>query len=84
MSMALSNTPRAERNMEAGEDLLLRVRGAFIAQRTTLTQWARKLGHDPANVRKCLLGRWNGPRALTLRSEILNACGLAHQSREAS
>jgi hypothetical protein len=57
-------------------ELLNQVRGAFVAQGITFTEWCRANGVDPRNARLTLLGGWNGPKGLEWRKKILIAAGL--------
>ena len=48
---------------EAGQARYQRVRAAFIAKGSTLTEWCRANGLHIQNVRDAYFGRWKGPGA---------------------
>lgn len=56
--------------------MLLRVRSAFIARRTTLHAWCRANGVDPAGAHRALNGKWAGPKAKALVEKIRVAAGV--------
>lgn len=56
-----------------GEELLAHVKAGFVSQGTTLTRWCMESGLKRQNVRLCLLGGWNGPKARALRERVVSA-----------
>lgn len=56
-----------------GPEILSQVRAGFVLQGTSLQAWCREQGLLRQNVRKCLLGEWNGPKAKQLRKKIIEA-----------
>lgn len=60
-----------------------RIKGEFVAQGTTLTEWCKKNSVSTQNVRSALLGSWNGPKALDLRLRIISASGMTLEELKA-
>lgn len=54
--------PNIQRNNE--------VRAAFVARGTSFHAWCRKIGIDPHNARKAVLGVWSGPKATAILKRI--------------
>jgi len=52
---------------------LAAVRAGFIIQGTTFKAWCRGAGIDPSYAHYVVTGRHNGPKALALRTRILQA-----------
>lgn len=69
------NTKIVENTAE--DHMLLRVRSAFIQQRTTLHAWCNANGIDPAGAHRALTGKWAGPKATALAAKIKNAAGVS-------
>lgn len=61
------------RTSPAQANVLQVVRGAFIMNGTTLTEWCRANGVDPARAWRALQGKASGPASLELRARILVA-----------
>lgn len=61
-----------------GKELYLKVRGGFVMNGSTLTQWCRSNNIQPQNARSCLAGAWDGPKGRELRKKLIIAAGLAH------
>ncbi|MGY8872754.1 MAG: hypothetical protein ACKVJE_20170 [Pseudomonadales bacterium] len=61
-------------------DLYNRVRGGFVIKGLTLSEWCRSQEIKPQNALSCLVGTWNGPKALTLRKRLILAAGLKLES----
>jgi gp16 family phage-associated protein len=64
--------------IEGSDTLLRRVRGEFIRKGTTLAEYCRANGIDPANAHRILRGQRNGPTARKQREAIAKAAG-THQ-----
>jgi len=64
-----------------GPDLYNRVRGGFVAQGTTLSEWCRNRKTSPTNARSALVGAWNGPKGTALREELIEASRITHPSQ---
>ena len=58
-------------------DLYNKVRAGFVAQGSSLSQWCKAKGMNTQNALSCLTGTWDGPKAKTLRAEIIEASGIA-------
>lgn len=58
--------------IEAGRDLLMKVRGAFIYHNSSLSKWCRDNNVEMTHARDCLLGGWNGPKAKALRAKLVS------------
>lgn len=56
---------------DPGSQLNADVRAGFIRIGESLNQWCSKSGNHHGDVRKALLGDWNGPRAQQIRSEVI-------------
>jgi hypothetical protein len=57
-------------------DLYNRVRGGFVTNGLTLSEWCKSQKVNPQNALACLVGTWNGPKALILRKKLIEAAGL--------
>ncbi len=68
---------RMARSSPAQANVLQAVRGAFIMNGTTLTEWCRSNDVDPARAWRALQGKASGPAALKLRARILVASSRA-------
>lgn len=49
-----------------------RVKGGFIAQGLSLTAWCKNNGVKPSNIKQCLIGAWDGPKAKELRARVID------------
>lgn len=58
------------------QELMLKVRIGFIGQGTTFTGWCKHHKINHSNARQALIGSWNGPKAVTLRSRIVRAAAI--------
>lgn len=61
---------------EPGQDLLRKVRAAFVLQGSSLQEWCNKNGTHNSNARNALIGSWNGPAGKAMRARIVKASGL--------
>lgn len=57
-------------------DLHFQVRAGFVSQGTSLKRWCEENGLRPSNVRDALIGRWNGPKGIALRQQVVKAAGI--------
>lgn len=62
-------------HLKGSDTLLLRVRGDFIRQGTTLAEYCRANDIDPANAHRILRGHRDGPTARRQRKSIAQAAG---------
>jgi len=60
--------------------LVNKVRAGFIARGSSLHRYCLDQGLDSSNTTKTLLGKWNSPRAIILRQQIIDAAGLSNES----
>ena len=67
--------------IEAGRDLLMKVRGAFVYHNSSLSKWCRDNNVEMTHARDCLLGGWNGPKAKALRAKLVSASRVAELSQ---
>jgi len=58
------------------ENLYLKVRIAFVSQRSSLHSWCIQNGVGMPNARAALLGKWHGPKADALTKRIKQAAGV--------
>lgn len=66
-----------------GRDLYNRVRAGFITQDTSLQAWCRENDVIRQNAMSCLVGLWNGPKALELRAKLIKAANIPDPSQAA-
>lgn len=59
-----------------GLDLYHQVRGAFVAQGTSLNRWCQEQRIRRENARDSLTGSWNGPKGKALRERLVAESGL--------
>lgn len=52
------------------------IRSAFVARGTSFHAWCLTSGINPNNARKAVIGKWTGPKARQLVSQIMFAAGL--------
>lgn len=64
-----------EIRLQGSDSLLRRVRGEFVSKGTTLAEYCRANGIDPANAHRILRGQRNGPTAQKQREAIARAAG---------
>lgn len=62
------------------KDLMIKVRVGFIGKGTTFTGWCNQHQINPSNARQALIGSWDGPRAVALRTRIVRAAGVEASS----
>lgn len=55
------------------------LKGAFIAQGTSFSEWCRNNNVTPSNARAALIGSWNGPKAQSLRDKVIQDSGVDNQ-----
>ena len=60
-----------ETDKATGQKLYVTVRAGLIARGSSLNQWCEAHGYHHSNVRKALLGEWDGPTAKLLRLQLL-------------
>ena len=56
------------------------VRAGFVAQGMTMGGWCKSVEVNPTNARACLVGAWDGPKALKLRTQLIDASCIANPS----
>lgn len=61
-------------------DLHLRVRAGFVSKGTSLKRWCKEQGITPSNARDALIGRWNGPKGIALRSRLVQEAGVKERA----
>lgn len=61
---------------QSGRSLYLAVRAGFIARGTSLARWCAENQISRQNMRTCLLGAWDGPKAKRLRDQAIKAAGI--------
>ena len=62
------------------KDLIRKVRIGFLSQGTNLSRFCQENNLNQGNVRKALLGDWNGKKGTALRQYIIaNAMGKADE-----
>lgn len=65
-------------SFKSGQELYLAVRTGFVGQGSSLTAWCRENGINPTSARSVLIGTWNGPKGMALRSRIIDGAGISH------
>lgn len=68
------------KELQAGDELLRRVRAALILSGSSLNGYCRENGIDPAHARQALQGKSNGSAARGLRSRIAADAGLVMEA----
>lgn len=53
-----------------------KVKGHFVIQGTTITQWARDNGTQIQNLRSAFYGSWDGPKATALVAKAIKDSGV--------
>ncbi|KYN89501.1 hypothetical protein ATY35_11145 [Vibrio cidicii] len=52
------------------------IKGAFIAQGISFSEWCRKNNVTPSNAKAALIGSWDGPKAKSLRTKLIKESGI--------
>lgn len=52
------------------------IKGAFIAQGISFSEWCRKNKVTPSNAKAALIGSWDGPKARVLRTKLIKESGI--------
>ncbi len=52
------------------------IKGAFIAQGISFSEWCRNNDVTPSNAKSALLGNWDGPKAKKLRTKLIKESGV--------
>lgn len=61
---------------EPSQELLRKVRAAFVLQGSSLQNWCKQNGTHNSNARNALIGSWDGPAGKAMRARIVKASGL--------
>lgn len=57
-------------------DLHNQVKAGFVAQGASLSSWCKNNGVKISNIKQCLTGSWDGPKAKELRAKVIHASGI--------
>ena len=64
-------------DLEPSRSLYNKVRAAFVLNNSSLGAWCTANNVMPQNVTACLVGAWNGPKAIELRNSLIIASSLS-------
>ncbi|MFV8386141.1 hypothetical protein ACNO5E_18765 [Vibrio parahaemolyticus] len=52
------------------------IKGAFVAQGISFSEWCRNNSVTPSNAKAALIGAWDGPKAKLLRTKLIEESGV--------
>ncbi len=61
-----------------GVDLYVQVRQGFVGQNSSLNRWCREKNVTRQHAEAALKGMWNGPKGQKLRTQLIEASGIAN------
>lgn len=54
------------------------IKGAFVAQGISFSEWCRNNNVTPSNAKSALIGAWDGPKARKLRTKLIQESGVGN------
>jgi hypothetical protein len=65
-----------ENAFKPSKQLYNSVRAGFVQQGTSLAAWCKSHDLKLQNVMTCLIGSWDGPKAKSLRAQVVQAANV--------